>query len=434
MPLYNTVLYIPPIEPPRITDFDSSASHINDDRIKIAEVEACFGEFEAQLSKFCHCSQSNDVHTQCCVPGAGNFTHPMNERYLRRTVDEQLRDLTLEGERNRTRVDRDPQNSNFDRNSISILHRRGRFDSHRAQDSVTQSSSGIAEAESKLLSVIISILGNPPTDAHVRDVNIYVFRPTGPHSLNFFVRPLPPVKKRITLKTALKAFGLFCTFTGSGLLGYKLFVALPSYNGPTRDLQNKPIVITQPCSKISRELVYNLAKQGAHLILADDHWDRCDELKERLIRKYGMKSDMIECRRLELDSMISIRRFTASLLTDYSQLDTVIIQSPSCISNIISGKHCLTHDGFEKELGINYFATYLLSRLLINRLNENNGRLILVVDTKSANIDQENVMNPSEPSQITIPLDNINWDNDINYTPKNAYRRAQWFLLMFAEW
>ncbi|KAH9589548.1 Retinol dehydrogenase 12 [Schistosoma haematobium] len=146
-----------------------------------------------------------------------------------------------------------------------------------------------------------------------------------------------------------------------------------------------------------------------------------------------MKSDMIECRRLELDSMISIRRFTASLLTDYSQLDTVIIQSPSCISNIISGKHCLTHDGFEKELGINYFATYLLSRLLINRLNENNGRLILVVDTKSANIDQENVMNPSEPSQITIPLDNINWDNDINYTPKNAYRRAQWFLLMFAD-
>ncbi|CAH8600502.1 unnamed protein product [Schistosoma mattheei] len=161
MPLYNTVLYIPPIEPPRITDFDSSASHINDDRIKIAEVEACFGEFEAQLSKFCHCSQSNDVHTPCCVPGAGNFTHPVNERYLRRTVDEQLRDLTLEGERNRTRVDRDPQNSNFDRNSISILHRRGRFDSHRAQDSVTQSSSelpqnfnesmtagGIAEAES----------------------------------------------------------------------------------------------------------------------------------------------------------------------------------------------------------------------------------------------------------------------------------------------
>ncbi|VDP31554.1 unnamed protein product [Schistosoma margrebowiei] len=68
--------------------------------------------------------------------------------------------------------------------------------------------------------------------------------------LNGTVRPLPPVKKRITLKTALKAFGLFCTFTGSGLLGYKLFVALPSYNGPTRDLQNKPIVITQPCCKL----------------------------------------------------------------------------------------------------------------------------------------------------------------------------------------
>ncbi|CAH8533561.1 unnamed protein product [Schistosoma turkestanicum] len=138
MPLYNTVLYIPPIEPPRITDFDSSISHTNDDRMKVAEVETFFEEFEAQLSKFCHCNQPNNVHSQCCVPGAGNFTHPGNER-----------DLTIEGERNRTRPDRDPQNGNFDRNSISILHRRGRFDSHIiVQDSVTQSSSGIAEAES----------------------------------------------------------------------------------------------------------------------------------------------------------------------------------------------------------------------------------------------------------------------------------------------
>ncbi|CAI2733408.1 unnamed protein product [Schistosoma spindalis] len=144
---------------------------------------------------------------------------------------------------------------------------------------------------------------------------------------------------------------------------------------------------------------------------------------------------MIECRRLELDSMISIRRFVANLLNDYSQLDTVIIQSPSYINNIISGKRYITHDGFEKELGINYFSTYLLSRLLINQLNDNNGRLILVIDTKSANKNQQNLMNNSfiETSKITIPLDNINWDNELNYTPKNAYDRAQWFLLMFAD-
>ncbi|XP_018654428.1 putative short chain dehydrogenase [Schistosoma mansoni] len=249
----------------------------------------------------------------------------------------------------------------------------------------------------------------------------------------FKVRPLPPVKKRITLKTALKAFGLFCTFTGSGLLGYKLFVELPLYNGPTRDLQNKPIVITQPCAKISRELVYNLAKQGSHLILADNHWDKCEELKDHLLRKFSVKSDMIECRHLELDSMLSIRRFAAGILSDFSQLDSVIIQPPSSISGIISGKRRLTHDGFEKELGINYFATYLLSRLFINRLNESNGRLILVIDTKSANIEQENIMKQSGTSQITLPLDNINWDHENSYTPENAYRRAQWFLLMFAD-
>ncbi|CAH8617235.1 unnamed protein product [Heterobilharzia americana] len=148
MPLYNNVLYIPPIDPPTITDFNSSISQFSDDRITVAEVEDRFGEFESQLAKFCQCTLPNDVHSQCFMSGTGNYSHPVTERYLRRTVDEQLRDLSLEGEHNRTRIDRDPQNSNFDRNSISILHRRGRFDSRRAQDSVTLSSSGLAEAES----------------------------------------------------------------------------------------------------------------------------------------------------------------------------------------------------------------------------------------------------------------------------------------------
>nr|CAH8869870.1 unnamed protein product [Trichobilharzia regenti] len=148
MPFYNPILYFTPIDTAKTSDFTSSFFQMGDDRVKIAEAESCFEEFESQFAKFCHCTLPNDVHSQCFMSGTGNYSHPFTERYLRRTVDEQLRDLTLESERNRTRTGRDPQNSNFDRNSISILHRRGRFDSRRAQDSVTQSSSGIAEAES----------------------------------------------------------------------------------------------------------------------------------------------------------------------------------------------------------------------------------------------------------------------------------------------
>ncbi|CAH8533526.1 unnamed protein product [Schistosoma turkestanicum] len=253
------------------------------------------------------------------------------------------------------------------------------------------------------------------------------------------VQPLPPVRKPISLKTAVKAISLLCTFTGSGLLGYKLFVSLPSYNGPIRDLQSKPIIITEPCAKTSRELVYNLAKQGAHLILANNDWDKCDELRERLIRKYGVKSDMLECRRLEMNSLTSIRRFVAGVLVDFPLLNSAIIQSPSCVTSIISGKQRFTPDGFEQELGVNYFSAYLLSRLLIGRLNENQGRLILVIDTKNANLYQTSqITNNNDDEQlkstkITIPLNNINWENKNEYTPEKAYQRAQWFLLMFAD-
>nr|CAH8869868.1 unnamed protein product [Trichobilharzia regenti] len=246
-------------------------------------------------------------------------------------------------------------------------------------------------------------------------------------------RPLPPVRKPLTVKTALKAFGLFCTLTGGGLLGYKLFISIPSYNGPTRDMQNKTVLITQPCAKMSRELLHDLAKRGAHLILAHNQVDQCEEIRERLIRKYSVKSDSIECRRLEIDSLRSVRRLAASVLADFQSLDCAILQSPSCVTSIIAGKRRFTHDGFEYELGANYFATYLLSRLLIDRLNASDGRLIFVIDTQAADIAQESAVCIPGTSEVTIPLENLNWENDEAYTPKNSFQRSQWFLSMFAD-
>ncbi|VDQ13464.1 unnamed protein product [Trichobilharzia regenti] len=184
---------------------------------------------------------------------------------------------------------------------------------------------------------------------------------------------------------------------------------------------------------MSRELLHDLAKRGAHLILAHNQVDQCEEIRERLIRKYSVKSDSIECRRLEIDSLRSVRRLAASVLADFQSLDCAILQSPSCVTSIIAGKRRFTHDGFEYELGANYFATYLLSRLLIDRLNASDGRLIFVIDTQAADIAQESAVCIPGTSEVTIPLENLNWENDEAYTPKNSFQRSQWFLSMFAE-
>ncbi|CAH8645519.1 unnamed protein product [Heterobilharzia americana] len=198
-------------------------------------------------------------------------------------------------------------------------------------------------------------------------------------------------------------------------------------------MQNKTVLITQPNARISRELLYDLARRGAYLILAYDKLNQCEEIKQRLVRKYSVKSDMIDCRRLENDSMTSVRRLAAGVLADFHRLDCVILQSPSCVKSIIAGERRLTHDGFEHELGVNYFNTYLLSRLLIDRLNESNGRLIFVNDTQASDIAEESSVRIPDTQEVTIPLENLNWENTESYTPKKGYQRSQWFLSMFAD-
>lgn len=50
MPLFNSVLTIHPIEIPKASDAINNFTQFCDERLKIAEIEAAFEEFETDLS------------------------------------------------------------------------------------------------------------------------------------------------------------------------------------------------------------------------------------------------------------------------------------------------------------------------------------------------------------------------------------------------
>ncbi|TPP59732.1 Retinol dehydrogenase 13 [Fasciola gigantica] len=168
--------------------------------------------------------------------------------------------------------------------------------------------------------------------------------------------------------------------------------------------------------------------------MASNNVDSCVKTRDKLLKATRINPSRIDCRQLNGDSTRSVRRFAANLLADYPRLDRVIIQSCSCITGIVAGKRRPTHDGFEHIMGTNYFATYLLARLLWSRLSESeDGRLILVADTDASARAQAQAPQLPDSDQLGLPLQDLNFDDPNTFTPKIAYQRSQWFLTLFAD-
>lgn len=247
------------------------------------------------------------------------------------------------------------------------------------------------------------------------------------------VRPLPPTRRLSGHVRLLRTFGFVSALTGAGFLSYRLFVSNPKYHGPETDVRGKTVLVTEATTRFSRDLIYGLANRGAQLIICSKDLDACDFTRDRLLKATRVSPNRVDCRALNLANSVSVRRFAASVLSDYHKLDTIVIQSRSCVTSTVAGKRRSTADGFEELLGTNYFGLYLLTRLLWNRLSEGGGRLIVVADTQAADEAVAEASCLPGSRQIALPLDDLNFDDAEKYVPKKAYQRSQWFLTLFAD-
>lgn len=186
---------------------------------------------------------------------------------------------------------------------------------------------------------------------------------------------------------------------------------------------------------MSRNLLRELAQRKALLILATKSMDDCEETRHRLMRTVpGIEETYIDCRRLELDSTRSIRRFAGALLVDYPNgIDRLLIHPPGVLTGVIAGDRRPTHDAFEHQLGTNFFSYYLLSRLLIPAMQGSNrdARIIFTIDTRAADFAESVADKDPNSGSPRLPIDNWNWKE--GYTPSAGYQRAQWALRLFAE-
>ena len=179
--------------------------------------------------------------------------------------------------------------------------------------------------------------------------------------------------------------------------------AIPSQKG-------RIAIVTGANVGIGYETVIGLAKKGAKVIMACRNLQKAERAKSEIEKK--IPGADLEIILLDLLSLQSVREFARVYASKYDRLDILIENA-----GIMIPPFSKTNDGFESQMGVNYFSHFLLTNLLFPILNKTNGARIITLSSKAAEGGK-------------IDFENLNAEK--SYSRLGAYSQSKLACLMFA--
>ncbi len=143
----------------------------------------------------------------------------------------------------------------------------------------------------------------------------------------------------------------------------------------TRDLESKTFVVTGANTGIGKITAQELARRGAHVILACRSRSKTEPVIAEIKAETG--NDNVELVELDLGDLGSVRRCAEELLARKLPIHGLINNAG------LAGKRGLTKDGFELTFGTNHLGHYLFTRLLLDRIKDSGHARIVNVSSAS---------------------------------------------------
>jgi dehydrogenase/reductase SDR family protein 13 len=138
---------------------------------------------------------------------------------------------------------------------------------------------------------------------------------------------------------------------------------------PSASASNRSFFVTGANSGIGRALVKALAARGGNVILAT----RSEERTRPLLTDIRKQSPNARWIHLDLADLSSVRQAAAEFLASGLPLDVLVNNAG------IAGTHALSADGFDLTYATNHIGPFLLTNLLLPRLQESRqGRIVNV--------------------------------------------------------
>ncbi|HEX2688415.1 MAG TPA: SDR family oxidoreductase [Kofleriaceae bacterium] len=141
------------------------------------------------------------------------------------------------------------------------------------------------------------------------------------------------------------------------------------------DLANKLFIVTGANTGIGKITAKELARAGAHVLLACRSKDKTLAVIDEIKRDTGNTN--VEFVQLDLGDLASVRACADAVLARNLPIHGLINNAG------LAGHHGVTKDGFEMTWGTNHLGHYLLTRLLLDRVKQAGSARIINVASKS---------------------------------------------------
>ncbi len=153
-------------------------------------------------------------------------------------------------------------------------------------------------------------------------------------------------------------------------------------------MDGRVCVLTGATSGVGYHAARHLAQGGAHLVLVCRNIEKASSVREELKRDYNAQVDIIQADFSRLDD---VRQAASVILEKYPRLDVLINNA-----GLHNTTRKLTESGIEVVFCVNHLASFLLTRLLLDRLVASAPARILQINSEGHRFGG-------------LDLDDINW-------------------------
>jgi len=169
-------------------------------------------------------------------------------------------------------------------------------------------------------------------------------------------------------------------------------------------------IVTGANTGIGFEAALALAKKDMKVIMACRSMDKAEKAKQDILKK--VTGGDLEIMVIDLSSLSSVRDFVNIFLAKYNYLDLLINNA-----GIMIPPYSKTEDGFESQMGANYFGHFLLTGLLLDTITKTADSRIVSLGSNAH-------------KKGNINFDDLNWEK--KYSAMDGYRQSKLACLMYA--
>ncbi len=157
----------------------------------------------------------------------------------------------------------------------------------------------------------------------------------------------------------------------------------------TARMDGKVCVVTGSTSGVGYQSVKRLAQGGADLVMVCRNIQKATAIREELRHQYSVNIDVIQA---DFSRLSDVRQAAETIRNRYPKLDVLINNA-----GVHYTHRALNEDGVEMVFAVNHLASFLFTRLLLDKLIENAPARIIQVNSQGHRFGG-------------LDLDDLNWE------------------------